>query len=161
MKTWLKVLIVTVIIASPAIPLGQAIWPPAPGEPAPTGAQLPFLIVLAIVESIVLGLGVSFLAFGWPLMRRFSSSPRLALASFLSISWLMISWWPHDGLHRSNGMNMGRLLFIEYGFHLTLIIAALILAYAFLSVARATGTERDRMPVPGKASASQASPQGL
>jgi hypothetical protein len=47
---------------------------------------------------------------------------------YLGIGWLMVSWWPHD--------NLQGLLFIEYGFHFTLMIAALVLAYCFLSLIR-------------------------
>jgi hypothetical protein len=36
----------------------------------------------------------------------------------------MVSWWPHDNLHISNGNDLRGLLFIEYGFHFTLMIAA-------------------------------------
>ena len=135
MKPWVKVLIVTVLIAAPAMMLGPVIWPPAEGGPAPTGAQLPFFIFLALMESLLLGLGISFLLFGLPVVRRVSSDSRArAWAMYLSIGWLMVSWWPHDNLHIHNGMNMQGLLYIEYGFHGTLMIAAVILAYCFLSL---------------------------
>ncbi|MEA2575904.1 MAG: hypothetical protein QOH93_3202 [Chloroflexia bacterium] len=147
MKTWLKVLIVTLVVAVPAIPLGQMIWPSPPGEAMPSDTQLPFFIVLGIFEAVVLGLGVSFLAFGWPLVSRFATSTRMAWASFLSIGWLLVSWWPHDGLHRSNGMDMGRLLLIEYGFHVTLMIAGLILAYNFVKLATAASAGREPAPL--------------
>lgn len=62
-------------------------------------------------------------------MRRYRTRVKLA---YLSLSWLLISWWPHDNLHLHNGMNLQGLLYIEYGFHLTLIIASLILARAFV-----------------------------
>jgi hypothetical protein len=55
---------------------------------------------------------------------------------YLSIGWLMVSWWPHDNLHISNSNNLQGLLFIEYGFHFTLMIAALVLAYGLLSLIR-------------------------
>jgi hypothetical protein len=115
----------------------------------PSDTQLPFFIVLGIVEALVLGLGVAFLAFGWPLVSRLATSRRMAWASFLSIGWLLVSWWPHDGLHRSNGMDIGRLLLIEYGFHMTLMIAGLILAYNFVSVATAMSTARETGAVAG------------
>lgn len=73
MKPWIKVLLVTVVIAAPAMILGPVIWPPAEGGPEPTGGQLPFFIFLAIMESILLGLGISFLAFGLPAVRRISA----------------------------------------------------------------------------------------
>ena len=43
-------------------------------------------------------------------------------------------WWPHDNLHLHNGMDMQGLLFIEYGFHVTLIIAAGALAFSLLTM---------------------------
>ncbi len=94
MKPWVKVFLVTVIIAVPAMVLGAVIWPPAEGGPEPTGDQLPFFNLLALI------------------------------------------WWPHDNLHISNGNNLQGLLFIEYGFHFTLMIAALVLAHCFLSLIR-------------------------
>ena len=32
MKTWIKVLLVTLLVGIPAVPLGQMIWPPAGGS---------------------------------------------------------------------------------------------------------------------------------
>ena len=137
MKPWVKVLLVTVLIAAPAMVLGPVIWPPAEGGPEPTGGQLPFFIFLALMESVLLGLGISFLLFGLPVVRAVSpDSKARAWAMYLSIGWLMVSWWPHDNLHIHNGDNLQKLLFIEYGFHFTLMIAALVLAYCFLSLIR-------------------------
>jgi hypothetical protein len=140
MRPWVKVLLVTVLIAAPAMVLGPVLWPPAAGGPEPTGGQLPFFIFLALMESVLLGLGISFLLFGLPTVRRVSADSKArALAMYLSIGWLMVSWWPHDNLHISNGNNLRGLLFIEYGFHFTLMIAALVLAYCFLSLIRQWG----------------------
>jgi hypothetical protein len=137
MKAPYKVLLVTVLIAAPAMVLGPVIWPPAEGGPEPTGDQLPFFIFLALMESVLLGLGISFLLFGLPVVRAVSPDSRArAWAMYLSIGWLMVSWWPHDNLHIHNGMDMQGLLYIEYGFHFTLMIAALVLAYCFLSLIR-------------------------
>ena len=135
MKTWVKVLLVTLVLAIPAFLTGPMIWPPAEGGPAPTAGQLPFFLFLAIFEAITLGLGVSFLLFGMPVVRRISSGSKLrAWAMYLSIGWLMVSWWPHNNLHINNGMDMQGLLYIEYGFHLTLMIAGIVLGYCFLSL---------------------------
>src|SRR5829696_2855717 len=79
MNPWIKVLLVTVLIAAPAMVLGPVLWPPAAGGPEPTGGQLPFFIVLAIMESVLLGLGISFLLFGLPAVRRVSPTPRRGL----------------------------------------------------------------------------------
>jgi hypothetical protein len=137
MKPWVKVLLVTVLIAALAMVLGPVLWPPAAGVPEPTGGQLPFFIFLALMESVLLGLGISFLLFGLPAVSRVSpDSQARAWAMYLCIGWLMVSWWPHDNLHIHNGNNMQGLLFIEYGFHFTLMITAIVLAYCFLSLIR-------------------------
>ena len=133
MKMWVKVLLVTLVVGVPTIPLGQVIWPSPAGSMEPSGVQLPFFIALAIVEGLLFGLGIAFLLFGYPFVRSISDDTRRTWASFIGIAWLLVSWWPHDGLHRS--MEMGdftRLLFIEYGFHLTLMATGLLLAYNFV-----------------------------
>ena len=48
---------------------------------------------------------------------------------FFSAAWGLVSWWPHDNMHRV--MMMGDywgLIRLEYGFHLTLIIAGVLIA---------------------------------
>jgi hypothetical protein len=135
MKPWVKVFLVTAVIAAPAMLLGPVIWPPAEGGPEPSAGQLPFFIFLAAFEALTFGLGVSFLLFGFrPLQRAVGGSWGKAFAMYLSIGWLLVSWWPHDNLHISNGDNLQGLLYIEYGFHVTLMLAGLILAYSLLTL---------------------------
>lgn len=97
----------------------------------PTAAQVPFYVVLGGINALALGLGVAFLVFGLPSVRRFVL-PELgrAVAAYLAIAWLLMSWYPHGGLHASNGMDIGPLLWIEYGFHVPLIVAPLVLIWA-------------------------------
>ena len=60
---------------------------------------------------LVFGLGISFTAFGLPLVRRAAGSLGLTpWPAFLAISWSLVSWWPHDSLHLANGMDLGGLL---------------------------------------------------
>ena len=126
---------VTLVLAIPAFLTGPIIWPPADMGVEPTAGQLPFFIFLAVFEAITLGLGVSFLLFGLPVVRRISAGSKLrAWAMYLSIGWLMVSWWPHNNLHMATGMDLQGLLYIEYGFHLTLMIAGIALGYGFLSL---------------------------
>ncbi len=142
MKTWLKFLIVTVLVAIPAIPLGQMIWPAAAAEGDAHGAtmalathQLVLFIVFSIIEALALGLGVAFLVFGLPFARRLAgNSGWLSWAVYLSIAWSLVSWWPHDGFHRS-GPSIDGLLALEYGFHATLIAGGAVLVYAFIRTA--------------------------
>ena len=135
------VLLVTVLVAIPAFLLGPVIWTPAEGSPSPTATQLPFLLFLNFVQAAVLGLGVSFLVFGLPVMRRISpDSKARAWAMYLSIAYLMVSWWPHINMHVHNGpQNLQGLIIIDYLFHLPSMIAALVLAYCFFSVLRQRG----------------------
>jgi len=134
-KTWVKVLIVTVLVAVPAFLLGPLLFPPAEGGPTPTAAQLPFFLFLAVGDALLLGLGISFLLFGFPVMRQVSpDSKARAWAMYLSIGYLMVSWWPHLNLHAHNGMNLQGLLYIDYFFHLPLEIAGVVLALSFISL---------------------------
>ncbi|HEX8219418.1 MAG TPA: hypothetical protein VF914_09410 [Chloroflexia bacterium] len=150
MKTWLKYLIVTVLVAIPAIPLGQMIWPAAAAESGDMHAaapmatyQLVLFIVFSIIEALALGLGVAFLVFGLPFARRLAgNSGWLSWAVYLSIAWSLISWWPHDGFHRS-GPSVDVLLALEYGFHGTLMAGGAVLVLAFLRTAtRLAGAEQ-------------------
>ncbi len=56
----------------------------------------------------------------------------------------MVSWWPHSHLHQVVGENLQVLLYTEYGFHVTVIIGAAVLAYGFLALLRekSKGTTR-------------------
>jgi hypothetical protein len=143
MKTWMKVAIITTLVAVPAFMLGPVLFPPADIGVEPTAAQLPHFIFLAIGDALLLGLGVSFLLFGFPVMRRVSPDSKLrAWAMYLSIGYLMVSWWPHLNLHAFNGMNLGGLLLIDYFFHLPLEVAGVVLALSFVSLMRSrTGRE--------------------
>src|SRR3712207_4895260 len=135
MKTWIKVALVSALFAVPAMVLGQLIWPPDPTNPTPSSGQLPFFILLSVFEAAAFGLGISFLLFGFrPLLRLARGSRLRAWAMYLSIGWFLVSWWPHDNLHLHNGFDLQGLLYIEYGFHVTLIIAAAVLAFSLLTM---------------------------
>jgi hypothetical protein len=137
LKTWVKVALITAAFAVPAMALGQVIWPPAPGGPEPTAGQFPFFIFLAAFEAVTFGLGVSFLLFGFaPLKRALGGPPWRTWVAFIAIGWFLISWWPHDNMHIHNGNDLQGLLYIEYGFHVTLMASAVILAYSLLTMLR-------------------------
>lgn len=113
-----------------------SIWPkPADLMPAPTPTQIQLFVLLGALEALSFGLGVSFLIFGWPLVEQVAApSRRRAVAIYLGTGWLLGNWWIHDALHIINGMNPTGLLWIEYGFHVTLMIAGAGLAYAFVTM---------------------------
>lgn len=127
---WWSIIILAVTIIG--VPLGQALWHPSPDMPSPTPAQVPLFILLSIFEAVSLGVAAAFLIFGKKVVdQAVGTSKNLAWAVYISTAWLTGSWWLHDKLHAANGMSISGLLKIEYGFHVTLIIAGFILAYAF------------------------------
>jgi hypothetical protein len=132
MSTTLKVSLVTIVCAVAAFILGPIIWHPA--EADGPGSLLPFFIIVSAMESIALGLGVSFLLFGWKWVTRVTHDTKTAAKIlYVAIAWSLVSWWPHDNMHISNAHdNWGRLLMIEYMFHVTLIAAAIGMAWSFL-----------------------------
>ena len=122
------------------------IWPPAPGGPEPTAGQFPFFIFLAAFEAVTFGLGVSFLLFGFAPLKRALGGPAwrvwvafLAIPGpsvFYIVTHSLVSWWPHDNMHIHNGNDLQGLLYIEYGFNVTLMASAVILAYSLLTMLR-------------------------
>jgi len=108
----------------------------------PAGATLPaaalvLLLGLKVFEGLALGTGIAFLIFGYPLLKRAGRSRTLTLLAYLAIGWYLVNWWPHDNLHLLIGVNnLWGLLWIEYGFHLTMMVAAGVLALFFYRVIR-------------------------
>jgi hypothetical protein len=142
MKTPVKASIVTLFVAiiafltEPNSPFG-GFWAPHPMVPQATGAQLPLFMLLGAIEALAFGVGVSFLVFGYSTLKaNVPVSTPMARAAHLSIAWLLMNWWPHDSLHLHNGLNLNGLLAIEYGFHVTLIIAGVILVRFFIAAVR-------------------------
>lgn len=134
MTTKTKFILLTLLFGIPAFLLGRQIWPPDPMGMSPTAVQLPFFIILSVFESSAFGAGIAFLILGWPFVAKITGRDKtLSILVFLSIAWYLINWWPHDNLHQHIGMDLQSLLFIEYGFHVTMIIAGAILAYAFFT----------------------------
>ena len=132
----LKVVAVTLAVGLPAAALSQVIWPNPPGVVMPPQPVLGLYIALSVGEALLFGLGVAFLAFGLRLVRGARLSPRLTWATYLSVAWFLINWWPHDNFHRANGFDLTGLIRIEYGFHATLYLAGIVVAWFFIAVLR-------------------------
>ena len=106
--------------------LSRIIWPDLADAVPPSSFQIPFFIGVSALESLAFGVGASFLIFGWKFMSGRSTTEWL---TFFSAIWGLVSWWPHDNLHRTIHMgDYNQLIRIEYGFHFTLIIAGVIIA---------------------------------
>ena len=141
-RTWtactatVAVIAILAFLASPTGPLG-GFWRPAPDMPAPTAGQLPFMILRNLIEVVTFGLGIAFALFGYRLLESARVPSRaLTVAAYVCIVWLLASWWPHDSLHIANGMAMNGLIGIEYAFHVTCMVAGMIVALFFLAVIR-------------------------
>ncbi len=135
MRTRIEAAAITLAVAVPAFLAGPVLFPPAEGGPIPTSSQVPHLLFLAATDAVLLGLGVSFLIFGLPVLRKVSPDSKLrAWAMYLSIGYLIVSWWPHLNMHALNGLDLQGLLYIDYFFHLPLEVAGIVLAYCFFSL---------------------------
>jgi hypothetical protein len=75
-KTSTKVALLTAAVGVPAFFLGPVLFPPADVGVEPTAGQLPFFVSLAVGDALLLGLGVSFLLFGFPVIRKVSPDSR-------------------------------------------------------------------------------------
>lgn len=161
MDTKWKVVIITLVAGfigmqlQPNSPVGAMIWPPYEGMAEPTGAQLPLLIAVSIIEALAFGLGIAFLAYGW---KRVTSTPGvskgLATAGAIAITWGLVSWVPHTSMHISNAHDdLGRLIVIEYMFHVTLVIAAGVIA--LFAYRAATGGDGAALAMPASGDAAE------
>lgn len=129
MKLKTKIIIVTLIVGVPALLLGRVIWPDAPEIPTPTSVQFLFFALLQIIESLIFGLGIACAIFGWREIQSIENQRvrKSVWWAYGALIWLMINWWPHDNMHRWNGENLQGLLYIDYGFHVTIIFATLVI----------------------------------
>jgi hypothetical protein len=144
MKPRTGTIAITLVVGIAAFLLTRVIWPDAEGGPQPSSTQLILLIFLGVIDSLLVGLGVAFLIYGLPLVRRFVGAGRLAWLTYLGIAFQLLSWWPHSNLHRVAGDNFNALIAIDYGFHVPLQIGALAMAVFFLAAAR--GALKARAP---------------
>jgi hypothetical protein len=134
---WKKYLLVTLGVGLPAAALSLPLWPPQPGV-APTPLQVILFSGIFAAEGLLFGFGVAFVLFGGPMLR--SATRAAGVRSwpvFVSLAWTLLSWWPHDGFHRASPLgDLNATLRIDYAFHLTLVIAAVIVARFFLATIR-------------------------
>ena len=126
-----------VVWTAASVPVGLAIWPPAMGSPP--GRLLPLFVVVMLFEGGAFGLGAAFLVLGGRLLAASGQPARLTTAAYIGIAWLLMNWWPHAGLHRSDfGRTFAGLAAIDVAFHTTLILAAAVVTAFFVRTLRQT-----------------------
>ena len=138
-----KFVLITVLLGAiaflfgPHAPLGGLVWPEPVGLSSDTtGLQTGLFALLFGITALAFGAGSAFAVLGWPTVRD-TFGPRrrvLATAAHVSIVWVLWNWWLHDGLHMVSD-SIGVLLAIEYAFHVTIMAAGAVLAYAVVVLA--------------------------
>ena len=141
-RSW-KMSLLTLVIGAAAFVTGPKIWPMANDVPRPPDNLLPAYIVLAAVEALAFGFAVAFATFGWPAIRDLNlGGSRINKMLFVTLTWFLGNWWVHDNLHMHIGLDMHRLLYIEYGFHVTMMACALIVVLSLMRLASPAGVQR-------------------
>lgn len=129
-----KALLITIIIGAIALPLGYQLWPVATDLGTPTESLMPYFMIVALVESLAFGAAIAWLVLGFKWAKKAAKKSMIHVwALYISIAWQLGSWWIHDHLHQA--MHMGDwhfLLYIEYTFHITLIVTGVVVALAIL-----------------------------
>ncbi len=132
-----KVVSVTLLLAIAAFlfgshgPLGRTLWPaPVSLASPPSAMQEKLFMLLDVVEALAFGLGLAFVFFAWPVVKRIVPSTGCAAIMYVSTAWFLANWGVHDNFHMVAGLHPGGLLAIEYAFHVTLIVAGAALAYS-------------------------------
>jgi len=123
---WVSIVVlgtVFAVLTGPQGPLG-AFWGAVPAaELGIADGTLLALIAYGVVEAIGFGLGVAWFVTATPMFKRGA----LAVAAYLSIGWMLVSWFPHGALHQVLGHDdFVGLAAIEWGFHATMLVAAVI-----------------------------------
>jgi hypothetical protein len=126
------------VVSVPAVSILYAVVRIGQAGRVPAGWLLAGLIVNTVITRLAVGVGISFLIFGWPLVRHANQYRQLATLSYISIGWCLLAWLPYQQLDFIVGGAVYPLLAIGYGFHLTLMLAAVALAIFFFRVIHAS-----------------------
>jgi hypothetical protein len=126
-----KTVLIMLAVAVPAFLAAPLLFPVSADVPEPSSGQMPLFLLLSVVESLALGLAVA-IAVRAPRVIRLLPAPeqRPATVATVAAVWFLGNWWVHDGLHMMAGLHIGRLLAIEYAFHVTLMVAGAALVGA-------------------------------
>jgi len=123
------------VVTLAAFVLSPWVWQEPPSSIRPGAAEVPFFVILNIFESLALGLGVAFWWNLLPLVRRQKGEfKKETWILYVSVGWLLVNWWFHDGLHKVIGGDPRRLLLVEYGFHVSLILAGMAMVWALVRI---------------------------
>ncbi|WP_127503233.1 AMP-binding enzyme [Actinoplanes solisilvae] len=121
-----------------ALLLTGHLWPGSTdlgGVPSPWAG---LFRALYLAECLSFGIGVAFLLLGRVPLARLGRSPGWTGLAHLAIVWLLVAWWPQDNLYRlATKTDWPRQAALVYGFNVTLMLAAAVLAAFAVSRRRA------------------------
>ena len=128
--------VITLVVGLPAFFLGRIIWPDTPSSIIPPPNLLPFFLVPSLLEALAFGGGVAFLLVARPASAPEARSQPLTTAAYVSTGWLLLAPWLHGNLHRHLGFDLTSIARIEWAIHLTMLLAAVIMALFVVRLVR-------------------------
>ncbi|MFH8381576.1 amino acid adenylation domain-containing protein [Kitasatospora sp. NPDC018058] len=121
------VLFCVLVFASAAWGMSFALFP---GSTDVTGVPTPYnalFELLYLCENLAVGAGVVYLAIGFEAVLRLGRPYRLSVLTHLSITWLLVNWWPQDNLYRlTRATDWPREAAMVFAFNVPLMLAALV-----------------------------------
>lgn len=141
-KAWL-VFLFSLVIGTAAFFTGPIIWPMSAALPMPPANLLPAYVGVSAIEALAFGFAVAFAVFGWPAVRDLRlGAPWLNRLLFVTLVWFMGNWWMHDNLHMHIALDMNRMLYIEFAFHMSMLACGVTLALSWMRLARQAAAGR-------------------
>jgi len=124
----------TVIFSVVAFVIYHSLLLPSADFPSPTHVQTFFLLVLACIQAISFGCGITFAVYGKEIVNRMTKdNKKQAYLLYGSIVWLLAAWLPYSLLLMEVGVsNMTSYLIVSYVFQILFVSSGLIVAYCFI-----------------------------
>jgi hypothetical protein len=137
------VFLLVVFGAVAALLLTDELWPGSTdlrGVPSPWAG---LFRALYVAECLSFGIGVAFLFLGRVALARLGRPAGWTGLAHLAIVWLLVAWWPQDNLYRlAAKTDWPRQAALVYGFNVTLMLAAAVLA-AYAAAIAVSGRRAD------------------
>lgn len=120
----------TWVVMALALALTDVLWPGSTEVDAVPAPWAFFFVVLYLFECLAFGVGTMFLLFGRRVMlRRRRQGRRLTTLAHLSVSYLLMAWWPQDNFYRLAAKDdWPQQAALVYAFNIPLMIAGAVVA---------------------------------
>jgi hypothetical protein len=124
-----KLLTTTLVVGIVSFLTTPSLWPLPPQYQDIPAKLIPWFIGLNIYESIGFGFAIGLVLFGinWIKKNAKPEHQTRLIVLLLVCAWFAGNWWTHDHAHiMTPEGDYSRLLMIEYGYHVTMMIAGII-----------------------------------